>query len=455
MPAIRFRVGGIPVVVQVSFFLAAAFLGTTHDLADLPEWVAVVFVSIVAHEMGHALMFRAFGVRSRIVLHLMGGVTIAEDSAALSPGRLSAMAVAGPGVGLALGLLTFALSRALGTPTPGGSADTVVHDVLFVNVAWSLVNLLPIHPLDGGQLLRQALGVVLPRRVEIATQAVSLLTVIGVAVVAIPRGYVVAVLILGWFWFTSAQPYWEGRRWRRDEAMRGRLATAADAVRNGAGGEAAGILRETARDARSRQVRAEAARLLVIAGLQGGMPELAAEGLGSFPRGYGAGAHLEGLVALVSGHHDEAVRLLTDAYAAQPGDERGAHLAHALFAAGRPEDALTLITGPQAEGLGPATHDAIIERLFHSRRFADAAEYGERAYARWPRPATAYNVACSWSRAGRLEDAAAWLTRAVDAGFGSLGGLESDGDLVPIHATAGYRAAVDRLRSEGRATATE
>jgi stage IV sporulation protein FB len=68
---------GVPIRVHPLFWILAVFVGGfTPDPVRLLIWVAAVFVSILIHELGHALAMRRFGQPSRIVLHLMGGLTV-------------------------------------------------------------------------------------------------------------------------------------------------------------------------------------------------------------------------------------------------------------------------------------------------------------------------------------------------------------------------------------------
>ena len=73
----HFRILGIPVRVEPFFWIIAVLFGLQYDSIPLIlTWVFVVFVSILVHELGHALMLKAFDQRSAIVLHGFGGVTI-------------------------------------------------------------------------------------------------------------------------------------------------------------------------------------------------------------------------------------------------------------------------------------------------------------------------------------------------------------------------------------------
>src|SRR5512147_2302977 len=76
---LRFSIAGIPVTVHPLFWLIALLLGSSGDLLLIPIWVAVVFISILIHELGHAFAFRRFGQRSQIILHFAGGLTVPQS----------------------------------------------------------------------------------------------------------------------------------------------------------------------------------------------------------------------------------------------------------------------------------------------------------------------------------------------------------------------------------------
>ena len=69
----HFRLLGFPIRVHPFFWLVAVFLGVgtgknETDPVELLTWVAVVFVSILIHELGHAIMKRAYGGHPWITL---------------------------------------------------------------------------------------------------------------------------------------------------------------------------------------------------------------------------------------------------------------------------------------------------------------------------------------------------------------------------------------------------
>jgi len=166
------------------FWLMALLLGSSGALIEIPIWIVVVFVSILIHELGHALAFRYYGIRSQIVLHAMGGLTIPEStpwgtgwaSVSPSPKQEIVISLAGPFAGFLFAVLvmlatiftggSLLTSKLFGfLPLPltaimpfGGSVLNIfLTMLLFVNVFWGMFNLLPVFPLDGGQVTRNVL----------------------------------------------------------------------------------------------------------------------------------------------------------------------------------------------------------------------------------------------------------------------------------------------------------
>lgn len=181
---LRFSVGDIPVRVHPLFWLIALLLGSTGALATIPIWILVVFASILIHELGHALAFRFYGIRSQIVLHAMGGLTIPEASpwgtgwanVSPSPKQEIVISLAGPFAGFTFAILVMVAvtvsggslltSRLFGIlplpltavmPFGGNLLSIFLTMLLFVNVFWGIFNLLPVFPLDGGQVTRNVL----------------------------------------------------------------------------------------------------------------------------------------------------------------------------------------------------------------------------------------------------------------------------------------------------------
>ena len=121
MTRAHFRIFGIPVRVEPFFVVVAALFGIRLEpLWVVFAWVVIVFVSVLVHELGHAVTYRALGQRSAIVLHGFGGFTVPAGGGrrVLSKGRsvLVRVSVAVAQLPLALSLHPKRL-RAAGGPT--------------------------------------------------------------------------------------------------------------------------------------------------------------------------------------------------------------------------------------------------------------------------------------------------------------------------------------------------
>ncbi len=182
---LRFKLAGIPVRVHPLFWLIAVLLGSSSGgLLQLLIWVLVVFVSILMHEFGHALAMRHYGQSSQVILHMMGGLTVPEQvswgggwaNVALSPSQEIFISLAGPASGFLLAGLVIAtvvvsggsiimtallgfipLPSAVLLPFGGSVLNAFVITLLWVNIFWGFINLMPVYPLDGGNVTRYIL----------------------------------------------------------------------------------------------------------------------------------------------------------------------------------------------------------------------------------------------------------------------------------------------------------
>jgi Zn-dependent protease len=156
---LRFRCLGFPVRVHPLFWLAAALLGGSFLQAGLTYWllwIAVVFGAVLVHELGHALAYRYYGSAAAIILWMFGGLTLA-DRAPYRRGARIVVTLAGPFAGFALAALLYGLARLTPWPVRGVPRELAFtyHLLIVVNLYWGIFNLLPVYPLDGGQVCRE------------------------------------------------------------------------------------------------------------------------------------------------------------------------------------------------------------------------------------------------------------------------------------------------------------
>ena len=228
--SLRFgRIAGIPVGANWSALLIAALIAWSLAGRLLPAqvpgldpaayWLAgavgarLFLGSLLAHEIGHALVARRAGLRVRgITLWLLGGVAQLEDEPATPHDELR-VAIVGPAVSMALaigfGLAALALSAA------GGPAAAVAITAWLAvgNTALALFNLLPAAPLDGGRVLRGLLWRRHGNRVRAAVTATRAGVWVGFGLVAYGLlgtfgGWGIGTLwtaLIGWFLVTAAR----------------------------------------------------------------------------------------------------------------------------------------------------------------------------------------------------------------------------------------------------------
>lgn len=181
-----FRLAGIDVFLHWSWFLVAAFeinsrAGRYTSVSwNICEYLAL-FLIVLMHEFGHALSCRQVGGQSnRIVLWPLGGVAYVDPPP--RPGATLWSIAAGPLVNVALmPVLWMVWREALqsGWALTMPNAYLLVRSILIINVALLAFNILPIYPLDGGQILRAFLWFFLGRARSLMVATV--LGFIGVA----------------------------------------------------------------------------------------------------------------------------------------------------------------------------------------------------------------------------------------------------------------------------------
>jgi Zn-dependent protease len=195
---LTFRLLGIPVTVRPSFLLIAVLLGfNSGSTTRIFIWIGVVFVSIVVHELGHALVARTFGSEVEIELNAIGGLTSwTLDPEEMGPGRRALVAGAGSATGLLFGGSVWL--AAVVTGPHAGDVGYALTIIVWVNVFWGLLNWLPIRPLDGGHLLMSLLEKTVPARGDAIARYVFIVTAAAGAFFALRFGFLFAALLSGW-----------------------------------------------------------------------------------------------------------------------------------------------------------------------------------------------------------------------------------------------------------------
>ncbi|HEX3551214.1 MAG TPA: M50 family metallopeptidase [Candidatus Elarobacter sp.] len=147
--------------MTIALARALGMLAPAQAYAFAAGCALALFASVVAHEFAHALVARAFGVRTNaITLFLFGGIATLEEEPA-SPKADALVALAGPAMSALLALAALAMLFVLDRAMPAGGARDAASlmgtYVVLANAVLAAFNVLPAYPMDGGRVLRALL----------------------------------------------------------------------------------------------------------------------------------------------------------------------------------------------------------------------------------------------------------------------------------------------------------
>lgn len=146
------KIGSIPLHISPTFWLLASVIGwmAAGSIVEFLAWIVIVFVSVVIHELGHALTAKMWGQNVQVILGPLGGTTVyGASSKPLSRLKEFIVVLAGPLFGFFLAGVSILL-------LPKVHNNHLAYFFIFLanaNIIWSLFNLLPVHPFDGGKLM--------------------------------------------------------------------------------------------------------------------------------------------------------------------------------------------------------------------------------------------------------------------------------------------------------------
>ncbi len=191
----------IPIRVHPSFWLAGIMLGGNQPASLLFIWVVCTFVSVLVHELGHALTAEAFDWPTEIVLYFGGGLAISHRFRNNTPWRSIAVSIMGPMAGFMLLALVIGISVILAKSPLWDNiyVYSAFEAPIFLNKFYGLFNLLPVLPLDGGHILLslcQVIGLRDPLRVTLVIGIIVSAIVAYISFAILHQPYMGAMLLL-------------------------------------------------------------------------------------------------------------------------------------------------------------------------------------------------------------------------------------------------------------------
>ena len=200
-------------------------------------WMLVIFVSVLFHEYGHAIFATIFGQRAQIQLFAFGGLTLPQGKKLKAWQEFVVIAM-GPGFGF---LLYFAaslipLSLFSGIGMLGEYLSYTVKVTRFINLFWTVINLIPILPLDGGHLLRVVLSAFMGHKAWKASFMISFaLSLLGCLFFFAIGQYFIAIVFL-LFTFQSGETLRQFRNFTKEDengSVKGQMEEAQKQLQHG------------------------------------------------------------------------------------------------------------------------------------------------------------------------------------------------------------------------------
>lgn len=441
---VRFKLFGIPIGIDWSFLIVPV-LAWSGGWQRALIWTTVIFVSVLLHELGHAIAMRVFGFSPRVSIYALGGLTFWPEGAAPTVKQSFVVSGAGPSVSITLGVLSLA-AAALKPASPAVAA--ILQDSIWINLVWGIVNLLPIMPLDGGNLLDTGATIITgtprPRWVGLVSIVSGLGVIAGAAKIGQPF-----LGLIGVFAIMRGWERWKDKRPDFDQALKQAVALGWSGNREGA----ETILLMLKQVASTDEQRARVVQELAWVHLMNGKPEAAAELVRTLPPGWQVAPELK---ARLLATHDDVdgviATLMPEVTNGHLAVTAAPLLASALFAQSRLQEVeavatLMLANAKTREDAAGRVAADLTARLFHANAPDGSLRLSEFLWKKFAKGEDAFNAACSLVKLSRLDEALGWLTEAVRAGMPKLReALTEDADLAPLRERPEFAALLTRAQ---------
>ncbi|MDA1013583.1 MAG: site-2 protease family protein [Planctomycetota bacterium] len=223
---LRFYVFGIFTRVHPLFWVVSMIMGWPRNpgwveatglnpLMIAVLWSLCVFISILVHELGHALTIRYFGWPTQIVLYYMGGYAEYLPTFGDSAKRSITISLNGPNAGFLLYGLVEAIWYFVPTATlvRYPALQLTLINMIHINLWWGLINLLPVFPLDGGRVCREVCLLLSRRSGNETSLKISIATGACVALLALSQQqtYIgIMFAVLAYYSFQNLQQHQRG-----------------------------------------------------------------------------------------------------------------------------------------------------------------------------------------------------------------------------------------------------
>jgi len=351
--------GKIPIRIHPFFWILVGAIGWLNSLSVVGTfvWAGVITVSVLFHEFGHALSALFFGQTAEIELVGFGGVTRRQGKT-LRLWQEFIIVLNGPLAGFLLFFIAYAASAWIGKPQDHLILYDIVEITMYVNLFWTAVNLLPVLPLDGAQLVRIVLESMFGLKGIRFAALFSLVLAIVIATLSLLYQFIIAA---AFFFLMAFESY---RAWSTLRGM-------------------------TDQDTHSP------------------LQDLLQQGEELFKQGHYDEAVPKLMELREQVHHGMIYTLATQ------------YLAHIDADQGKYQEAYDLLL-PIKKDLHPEYQFLLLQVTYRLGKWKEAIELGERVFQENPTSEIALINALSYGALGQVRPALGWLKGAIQAGLDDI-----------------------------------
>jgi Zn-dependent protease len=442
---VRFPLFGIPVSIDWTFLLVP-LLASSGGWQRALIWTVVVFVSVLLHELGHAVAMRVFGFAPRVSIYALGGLTYWPQGAAPTPKQNFVVSGSGPAVSITLGVASLLAAFFVDERTMGAE---VINVSIWINLVWGAINLLPLMPLDGGHMLDTAATIITGK----TQRWVGLVSVIagGLVIAAAAKFGLIFLGFIGVFAILRGWSRWTDQTPDFDTVLK----QATELTWGGKRAEAETLLQTLEVAAARPEQRAAVVQQLAYVRLLGGDVAGAEQAVRRLPEGWQVAPELKARLLATRDDVDGVIAtLLPEVTSGRLEVTAAPLLASALMSQSRfteVEAVATLMLAnakTRADPFGHVSTD-LTARLFQAGEVEACMRLSQFLWQKFRAGEDAFNQACCFVKKGQLDEAMRWLDEAVRAGMPELKkALEEDADLAPLRSRPDFETLITRVSAQ-------
>lgn len=458
MNGLRFTLLGFPVEIKPTFLILTVLLyswqGTFEGALELTVWA---FIALLAHEIGHALAFRRFGIPARVELYMLGGLAIPMGGGRLSNGQQIWVSFSGPLGSFAIGGVFFLIAYLLGgLPALTMSGSQLLFWALWFSFGWGIINLIPIYPLDGGQILQAVLGY------KRDWDSVKISAYISIGICGLLLLYVLAnfslwnLILVVMLLFTNIRrlqggpnPFGGGgslgNYYNYTPAPKGgnKSNTSVDRLTRklemGFYEEALDGALDLLKNTRRGSKRAEALRIAGTVYYKKGQLDQASEFAQQYPAYEEHVPELKVALLRYQGKTDEAAAFAKSTYQKEPSAGLGEAYVTLLAHTRQHQELQKFMMESKAHRFHDRIAEAAADALFDAKDYAECRIYAEPLFERTVTGRHAYQVASAYALESDNEKAVLWLGKAKDAGLDVRRRLRYDKNFDGVRGMVGFK----------------